>query len=317
MTAGPTSLSLRTGMSKTVADSNGTKNAGPIATCRKRETIVNALSVDIEDYFHVGALSERIDRGDWENLPRRVELNTDIVLAMLDKHNAEATFFILGWVAERCPDLVRRIADAGHEIGSHGHSHISVHEQDPKTFKADIERTRSLLEDISGVCVRGYRAANFSISPDMEWAYEILRECGYRYSSSLHPIQHDVYRMPDAPRHPFVPWSKSGIVEIPISTLHIAGKRVPFCGGGFFRLLPYGLSRRAIRRINKNEQLPCTFYFHPWEIDPDQPRVKGLSARSRFRHYTNLSRMQKKLETLLNDFEWSRIDEIYQSVIAS
>jgi len=281
----------------------------------KPGAIVNALSIDVEDYFQVTALSERVGRDDWPQYALRVERNTDAILGLLGERRIAATFFVLGWVAERCPALVRRIADAGHEIGSHGYSHVRVHEQDAGAFTADIEKTRSLLEDIAGVPVRGYRAASFSLSPDMAWAYRALWNCGYRYSSSLHPIRHDLYGAPDAPRRPFAPAAEVPITEIPVSTLDLLGRRLPCGGGGYFRLLPYAASRWAIRRLHRSENVPCVFYFHPWEIDPQQPRVSGLSAKSRFRHYTNLGAMQPKLAHLFTDFAWSRIDKVYDSVI--
>lgn len=278
-------------------------------------TIVNALSIDVEDYFQVTALSERVASDDWPRFSLRVERNTDAILGMLADRQISATFFILGWVAERCPALVRRIADTGHEIASHGYSHVRVHDQDPATFKADIERTRLLLEDVSGSPVNGYRAASFSLAPSMTWAYEKLQETGHSYSSSLHPIRHDLYGAPDAPRQPFQPSRDLALVEIPISTLNVLGRRLPCGGGGYFRLLPYALSRWAIRNLHRSESSPCLFYFHPWEIDPEQPRVSGLSAKSRFRHYTNLRAMQPKLSRLLDDFAWARIDKVYGHVI--
>lgn len=278
-------------------------------------TIVNALSIDVEDYFQVTALSERVDRADWHHFSLRVEQNTDNILSLLAEAQINATFFVLGWVAERCPELIRRIADAGHEIGSHGYSHIRVCDHDAESFKTDIERTRLLLEDVSGTSVRGYRAASFSLAPDMIWAYQTLQETGYHYSSSLHPIRHDLYGAPDAPRQPFHPSPENVVVEIPVSTLELFGRRVPCGGGGYFRLLPYAFSHWAIRRLHNGENQPCVFYFHPWEIDPDQPRVSGLSARSRFRHYSNLTTMQSKLVKLFRDFTWTRIDRVYDSVI--
>jgi polysaccharide deacetylase family protein (PEP-CTERM system associated) len=281
------------------------------------DPVVNALSIDVEDYFQVTALSERVAPADWPQFSLRVEKNTDNILSLLAERQIQATFFVLGWVAERCPALIRRIADAGHEVGSHGYSHVRVSDQDAESFKTDVERTRLLLEDIAGVPVHGYRAASFSLSPDLSWAYEALQETGYLYSSSLHPIRHDLYGAPNAPRGAFHPAPEAKLIEIPVSTLDFWGRRMPCGGGGYFRLLPYAYSRWAIRRLNNSEHQPCVFYFHPWEIDPDQPRVKGLSARSRFRHYTNLAAMQPKLARLFNDFEWSRIDQVYDRVIGS
>lgn len=276
---------------------------------------VNAMTIDVEDYFQVTALSERISRDDWPHFALRVERNTETILGLLAERQINATFFTLGWVAERCPALIRRIADAGHELASHGFAHIRVGDQDAAAFAADVGRTRRLLEDVSGVPVCGYRAASFSLAPDMAWAYEELQRAGYRYSSSLHPIHHDLYGAADAPRRPFRPVSEISICEIPVSTLALFGARVPCGGGGYFRLLPYEFSRWAIRRLHRAEGAPCVFYFHPWEVDPEQPRVAGLSAKSRFRHYTKLRAMEPKLARLFDDFAWTRLDKVYADVI--
>lgn len=271
----------------------------------------NAMSVDVEDYFQVQALAERIDRADWERLPRRVERSTERVLELFADHGVHATFFTLGWVAERHPALVRRIVAAGHELASHGLAHIRADAQEEAEFRADIRRSKRLLEDIGGVRVGGYRAASFSIGARNLWAFRVLAEEGYRYSSSVYPIRHDLYGMPAAPRFAFRMAELDGFVELPITTVAFMGRTLPCGGGGYFRLLPYPLSRRMLHRVNRADGRPCTFYFHPWEIDPDQPRQHGLSWRTRVRHYTNLRRMETKLTRLLRDFRWDRLDRVH------
>ncbi len=273
-------------------------------------SITNALSVDVEDYFQVSAFERHIARDTWETLPCRVERNTDRVLELFAEHGAKATFFTLGWVAERYPSLVRRIVEAGHEVASHGYSHVRVTQQTPAEFSDDVRRTKHLLEDVSGIEVRGYRAASYSINRDTLWALDTLNDAGYHYSSSIYPVRHDLYGMPDAPRFPFR-HKETGILEIPISTVKLMRRNWPGGGGGFFRLLPYAASRWAIRRVNRDDGRPSVFYFHPWEIDPDQPRQTGLSLRTRTRHYMNLSRMERRLERLLSDFHWDRMDRIF------
>ena len=274
---------------------------------------INAMTVDVEDYFQVQALADRISRGDWERLPSRVERNTDLVLRLFADQGVKATFFTLGWVAERHPALIRRIVDQGHELASHGFSHIRATDQDRDAFRADVGRTKALLEDIGGVPVRGYRAASFSIGATNLWALEALAEEGYVYSSSVYPIRHDLYGMPDAPRFAFNPPGAAGLVECPVTTTRLFNRNLPCGGGGYFRLLPYGYSRWAMRRVNRRDGEACIFYFHPWEIDPGQPRQSGLSARSRLRHYTNLGRMEGRLRRLLGDFAWHRMDRVFLS----
>ncbi len=278
--------------------------------------IVNALSVDVEEYFQVTALSERIGRDDWQDHPSRIENSIEKILELFESTDAKATFFVLGWIAERHPELVRRIAAGGHEIASHGLEHVRVHEQTPAQFRDDVTRTRKILEDTTGAAVLGYRAASFSITPEMTWAYEILGETGHRYSSSVHPIRHDLYGAPRAPRFAFRPLEQAGIVELPISTVEVAGKRLPCGGGGYFRLFPYAYTRWALNRVQVRDGRPVMVYFHPWEVDPDQPRVAGLSTKSRLRHYTNLRRMTPKLLRLLRDFTWDRVDRVFASDIA-
>ncbi|MGH8245219.1 MAG: XrtA system polysaccharide deacetylase, partial [Gammaproteobacteria bacterium] len=249
----------------------------------QRGGLVNAMTVDIEDYFHVSAFTDHIDRADWDNRPTRVVRNVELVLELFREHHVRGTFFVLGWVAERHPGLVRRIVDEGHELASHGFGHVKIHRQTPAEFRADVRKTRLLLEDVGGVQVRGYRAPSFSIGAGTMWAFNVLEEEGYEYSSSVYPIRHDHYGMPEAPRFAFKPLDSVDILECPVSTLSLLGRNLPCGGGGYFRLLPYAASRWAMRRVNRLDEKPCVFYFHPWEIDPDQPRVPGLPLKTRVR----------------------------------
>jgi len=280
-----------------------------IVAVAARGEIVDALSVDVEDYFQVSALAPYIPREEWDSRPCRVERNVDRILAMLDRHAAKATFFTLGWIAERYRALVCRVLAAGHEIASHGYGHERASELSPTQFRADVSRAKALLEDITGVPVLGYRAPSFSIGRDNEWAFDCLAEAGYRYSSSVYPVRHDHYGVPDAPRFPY--WPRDSLLEVPITTHRLLERNLPAGGGGYFRLLPYALSRWAIRRMHERDRRPAIFYFHPWEIDPDQPRVPGIDARTRFRHYVNLGRMERKLDRLLRDFRWDRVDRVF------
>lgn len=270
-------------------------------------TIVNAMTVDVEDYFQVSAFESHISRDDWDKLPHRVEQNTNKVLDLFEKANVNATFFLLGWVAERYPQLVRRIADEGHEIASHGYSHIRVHNQSRAEFRDDVAKTKRLLEDLSGCEVKGYRAASFSIDARNLWAHEELEAAGYRYSSSIYPIRHDIYGMPEGSRVPYFP-TGTGFQEIPMSTLKLFGRLWPCSGGGYFRLFPYPLSKMAIKRLNEKEGMPCIFYLHPWELDPHQPRQQNVGLKTNFRHYVSLQKMQGRLSRLLGDFQWDRLD---------
>lgn len=285
--------------------------SGPAVSTAGDLAVRNAMSVDVEDYFQVSAFERHVDRGQWDRLPSRVEANTERILGMFSDHGVKATFFVLGWVAERHPALVRAIAAAGHELASHGYSHVRVFRQNPAEFFEDVSRTKKILEDTSGSAVIGYRAASYSIDERTLWALEELERAGYRYSSSIYPIRHDLYGMPRAPRFPFYPTGNRGFLELPISTVEVMKRRLPCGGGGFFRLLPYGVSRWAIRRVNAREKHPCIFYFHPWEIDPHQPRQRGLPAKTRFRHYLHLDRMEARLRRLLVDFAWDRIDRVF------
>lgn len=272
------------------------------------DRVVNGLSVDVEDWFQVGAFEGVIDRGSWDGLSDRVERNCALILDMFAAADVKATFFTLGWVAQRHGNLMRRIVDAGHELASHGWDHERVFRLDHASFTADLERSRKVLEDAAGVQISGYRAPSFSIDQRIPWAYMVLAEQGFTYSSSVAPIAHDHYGWREAPRFAFKPLPWSDLIEIPVTTAHFAGRRLAAGGGGFFRVLPYGFSRWAIRQVNTRDQRPAVFYFHPWEIDPQQPRVTGASLRSRVRHYTNLSVMAEKLEQLVREFQWGRMD---------
>ncbi len=270
--------------------------------------IVNGLSVDVEDWFQVGAFEDVIERDQWGALDDRVERNVHAILDLFDDADVSATFFTLGWVAERHASLLRQVAERGHEIASHGWDHERVFRMDRKTFAADIEKTRKTIEDCCGKKVIGYRAPSFSIDHRTPWAYMELAEQGYLYSSSVAPIVHDHYGWADAPRFAFNPIPWLDLVELPVTTAMFRGKRLAAGGGGFFRVLPYAFSRWAIRQVNREDERPAIFYFHPWEIDPGQPRVAGAPIRSRLRHYTNLDRMAGKLRQLIRDFDWGRMD---------
>jgi polysaccharide deacetylase family protein (PEP-CTERM system associated) len=273
------------------------------------QPITNALTIDVEDYFQVSAFAPYIARDDWERRECRVERNVVRILDMLAARETKATFFVLGWIAERYPALVRSIAAAGHEIASHGYGHQRASDLSQAHFEADIRRAKAILEDIADVEVRGYRAPSFSIGAGNLWAFDCLARAGYRYSSSVYPIRHDHYGMPDSPRfaHPV----SDGLIEIPVTTLRMFSRNFPSSGGGYFRLLPYALSRWMLRRVNSGDGQPAIFYFHPWEIDSEQPRIAGIDRRTRFRHFVNIDRMAARLEQLLCDFRWGRMDEIF------
>jgi len=272
--------------------------------------IRNAMTVDVEDYFQVQALSDAVSRQDWSALPGRVEHNTNRVLDLFAETGVKATFFTLGWIAERHPPLIRRILAEGHELASHGWAHFRADEQSREAFRDDIRRTKSLLENIGGAAITGYRAASFSIGRRNQWSFAILAEEGYAYSSSVYPVRHDLYGMPEAPRFPFRPIAGNTFREFPITSVRRLGRNWPCGGGGWFRLLPYAVSAAAIRAVHHTDHRACLFYFHPWEIDPDQPIQRGLSWRSRFRHYTNLPRMEAKLRRLCGEFAWERMDRV-------
>lgn len=273
--------------------------------------LINALTVDVEDYFQVSAFEPYISRASWDQLPRRVENNTHRVLRLFNAYGVRATFFTLGWVAERHPELVRHIVSEGHELACHGYSHMRVTQQTQQEFRSDVERAKKLLEDISGIPVKGYRAPSYSIGEKTFWALEILDRLGFEYSSSIYPVKHDLYGMPDAPRFAFSPQGTAGLLELPVTTVRVFGRNYPCGGGGYFRLLPYPLSRWAMGRVNSADHQPCIFYFHPWEIDPQQPRQVGINLKSRFRHYLNLSRMEGRLCRLLRDFRWDTMANVF------
>lgn len=267
------------------------------------------MTVDVEDYYQVLAFEPYVRRDEWDRYESRVERNTDRILALFAAHGVRATFFTLGIVAQSCPGLVRRIVAAGHELASHGYSHVRVTQQSPEQFRADVLRTKKLLEDIGGVAVRGYRAASYSIGADNLWALDVLAEAGHDYSSSIYPIRHDLYGMPEAPRFAFKPNQR--LLEIPVTTVEVLRQKLPCGGGGYFRLLPYPVSRWAMRRVNQRDRQPCVFYFHPWEVDPTQPRPPNLGMKARVRHYLNLARMESRLTRLLRDFRWGRMDQVF------
>ena len=297
----------------------------------------NLMTIDVEDYFQVHAFSETVKRDDWNGFELRVEQNTNRLLSLLDEHRTKATFFVLGWVAERVPDLVRTIVREGHELASHGTWHQHISRQDPETFRQDVRRARQILEDISGEPVYGYRAPTYSITNRNLWALNILHEEGYRYDSSIFPVRHDFYGIPTAPREPFriglttslatrledfriepisgAPMLPPGeeaptILEIPISTVRLPGVNLPIAGGGYFRIFPYSLVKWGLRRINR-EGKPFIFYLHPWEVDPGQPRIQDIPRRSRFRHYTNLKQTESRFRRLLNDFAFDKVVGVY------
>ncbi|WP_332876012.1 XrtA system polysaccharide deacetylase [Massilia sp. S19_KUP03_FR1] len=275
------------------------------------ERLRNAMTCDVEDYFQVSAFAPFIDRASWPERECRVEANIDRVLGVFSSGNVKATFFTLGWIAERYPEMVKRIVAEGHELASHGYGHLRASDQTRAEFDQDIRSSKAMLEDLGGQAVVGYRAPSFSIGADNLWALEALAEAGYRYSSSIYPIQHDHYGMPSAPRFAFYPNGPDGLLEVPITTAMLMGKKLPAGGGGYFRLLPYAISKWMMEKVNREDREPTLFYFHPWELDPGQPRPAGLSAKSRFRHYINIDRMENRLAALTRDFAWDRMDRIF------
>ena len=276
--------------------------------------IINALTIDVEDYFQVSAFAPHIQRTEWDARECRIERNMDRILALLAERGICATFFTLGWIAERYPALVRRIVAGGHELASHGYGHERVSDLSPQAFFQDIHRAKTLLQDIAGVAVQGYRAPSFSIGPDNLWALDVLQRAGYRYSSSIYPVAHDHYGSPDAPR--FAHQIRAGLIEVPPTTVRLFRRNFPASGGGYFRFFPYALSRWMLRRVHHQDQSPAVFYFHPWEIDAEQPRVPGLGFKTRFRHYVNVGRMEQRLRCLLQDFHWGRMDHIFLPTLA-
>lgn len=273
--------------------------------------MINAMSVDVEDYFHVAALADAIPRDQWDVMAYRAEDSTRRLLRMFDEAGVSATFFVLGWVARRSPHLVREIQSAGHEVASHGWSHELVFNQTPEEFRRETANAKALLEDITGTQVRGYRASTYSITRRSLWALDILCDLGFHYDSSIFPIRHDVYGIPDAAVSPGIIQAPSGarIVEFPMSTARFAGVRLPVSGGGYFRLLPYWLTRAGLARLNHREKRPFVFYLHPWEIDPEQPKIK-VKLLSRLRHYTNLGRTEGRLQRLMQEFQFASIGKV-------
>lgn len=283
--------------------------------------ITNYLTIDVEDYYHVSAFEKLSPPSTWAGRESRVERNTDKVLSILAEHDVKATFFVLGWVAERFPQLTRRIAAQGHEVASHGYLHQRVALQDRETYRDDIRRSKAILEEQTGVEVKGYRAPSYSITRQTDWAFDELVDAGYQYDSSIFPMQHDFYGIPDWPRFSGYAvkqgecWvaqqshnsTEKAIREFPITTLRLVQKNLPIAGGGYFRLLPYALTRWGLTRINQNEQQPFVFYLHPWEFDPEQPRMAGACAKSKFRHYLNLRKTEKRFRRLLDDFYFKPI----------
>jgi polysaccharide deacetylase family protein (PEP-CTERM system associated) len=274
----------------------------------QRSPVLNGLSVDVEEYFQVGAFERVIDKSDWDGIASRVEANTGAVLDLFAESGAKATFFTLGWVAQRHPHLIRRIVDAGHEIASHGWDHQRVFTMDAATFRADLKRARAALEDAGGQAVTGYRAPSFSIDTRNLWAFRELAEAGYTYSSSVAPVVHDHYGWRDAPRYAFRPLKDSALIELPVTVAKVGQKHLA-TGGGFFRLLPSALTDFAVRQVNR-EGHGGIFYFHPWEVDPDQPRIAGAPLRSRVRHYSRLGAMAGKLRGLIARHDWGRVDAV-------
>lgn len=279
------------------------------APSRKTDIVTNALTIDVEDYFQVSALAPHFPKESWNDTPCRVERNVLKILELLDRSGARATFFTLGWIAERYPKLIRAIAEQGHEVASHGYGHQRASDQTPEAFLADIQLAKAVLEDIAGCEVRGYRAPSFSVGLSNPWAHGCIEAAGYTYSSSVYPVKHDHYGVPDAPRFPYA--VGKGLVEIPITTVRRFGRNWPVGGGGYFRLLPYPVSAWGIRKVNQEDRKPAIFYFHPWEIDPGQPVVHEASAKARFRHYVNLAQTEARLQRLLQDFSWGRMDEVF------
>ena len=274
------------------------------------EPLRNALTVDVEEYFQVAAFERTIARDDWDHSDSRVEYSTNRVLDLFAARKVKGTFFVLGWIAERHPALVHRIVAEGHELASHGYDHTRIHQFTAEQFRADVVKTKGILEGIGGVQVRGYRAPSYSINGKNLWALDVLQETGHVYSSSIYPIRHDLYGMPEAPRFPFR-FRPDGILEIPVTTVSLASRNFPCGGGGYFRLLPYPVFKWALQRVNEIDKRSGLFYFHPWEVDPAQPRVEGAPLKSRFRHYLNLDSMHSRLDRLIGDFKWGRMDDVF------
>ncbi len=294
----------------------------PITGWRNRPVMglsagLNAMTVDVEDYFQVEAFFHHVRRADWDTVECRVEANIDRILQLFANHGVKGTFFTLGWIAKRYPEMVRRIVANGHELASHGVAHIRADHQSRAQFESDVRKSKQILEDIGGTPVLGYRATSFSITRRNLWALSALEEAGYGYSSSTHPIKHDLYGIPEQPRFAFYPFANSSFVEIPVTTMRMFGRNWPAGGGGYFRLLPYSLFKQNLKIVERQDQKPFTFYFHPWEIDPEQPKITGTPFKTRFRHYLNLNRTYGRLQNLLRDFSWASIASVYDIGVAS
>jgi len=276
--------------------------------------IINAMTVDVEDYFHVAAFEKNITRSDWSNLELRVERNTYRLLELFEQHQVKSTFFTLGWVADRCPELIKAIVSQGHELASHSYAHQRAFTQTQQEFRDDLAKSKHVLEDAAGQAIIGYRAPSFSINDSNTWVYDILLELGFEYSSSTYPIEHDLYGVPNWPRFMYERpecFENKRIIEIPVPTSRKNNKNTGIGGGGYFRLYPYWLSKKRIDSYLKTEQQPYSFYFHPWEIDPHQPKVSGASVKSKLRHYLNLSKMEGKVIRLLEDYQWDTMKSVY------
>lgn len=278
--------------------------------------ITHAMTVDVEDYYQVAAFFDVVKPEDWGNWPSRVEANTDRLLQLFDEKGLKITFFVLGWVAQRHPELVKRIHDQGHEIASHGYSHQFIYRQSPEIFREETLRSKNILEDLTGTPITGYRAASYSITRQSLWALDILAELGFTWDSSIFPTRHDNYGIPGSPEEPYkiITYSGAELLEFPLTTAKVFGQAVPAAGGGYFRQYPYALSRWLFERASEGGTKPQIFYLHPWEIDPDQPRIPDASWFSRFRHYTNLHRCLPRLERMIEDFRFGTISESLGSV---
>lgn len=281
------------------------------------KNVQNALTFDIEEYFQVSAFEGVIDKKDWNTWESRVEFATNRILDLLETNSVRATFFTLGMVAEKHPALIQRIVTDGHELACHGYEHTRVTEQNREEFREDIRRSRGILEDIGGVRLDGYRAASFSINRANFWAFEEISAAGFSYSSSVYPVKHDLYGIPDAPRFPFQPISGNSLTEIPITTVRLFGRNFPAGGGGYFRLYPYEITKRLLKHFQLKDRASANMYFHPWEFDPDQPRPQGVNAKTKFRHYLNLKKSLDRLGQLMGDFSWSSMRDVYKDSISA
>lgn len=289
-------------------------DSGSTAPSGASGAVRNAFTVDVEDYYQVSAFAGSVRKEDWPSYESRVERNTDRILALLDEHGVAGTFFVLGWVAERHPGIVREVRSRGHEVACHGYSHDLVYNQSPELFRQETLRAKAHLEDTLGEAVAGYRAASYSVTRESLWALDVLVEAGFTYDSSIFPINHDRYGIASAPRLPFTAELERGSIrEFPLTTFQLAGMRLPVAGGGYFRLLPYAYTRTGFARVNAREGAPAVFYMHPWEIDTEQPRLQG-SMLSRFRHYTNIDVCEARLGRLLADFEWAPMGEVLDAL---